>query len=87
MFGFSVFKIIFTVVIVYVVWNAFKVFARMQDQRGDRARVNRKKPAPPPPAHGPAHGGAEDMVECATCGAYVTRGTKACGRDNCPFSG
>ena len=92
MFGFSLTKIVFTVVIVYLVWNAFKYFTRVQDQRADRSRVKRQnggaqasgasKPSP-----SPAPDGVEDMLECKVCGAYVTRGAKSCGRDDCPFMG
>jgi len=96
MFGFSLTKIVFTAVIVYVVWNAFKYFTRVQDQRAERSRVknrgggakasaaSKSAPKSSPP---PAQEGVEDMVECKACGAYVTRGAKSCGRDDCPFSG
>jgi len=90
MFGFSLTKLVFTAVIVFVVWNAFKYFNRVQDQRADRSRVKGQgggaKPSPAPKAAAPQDG-VEDMVECKVCGAYVTRGAKSCGRDDCPFSG
>jgi len=96
MFGFSLFKIIFTIVVVVVVWNAFKYFSRIQDQREQNARVNPRKskareraapPADPPADPGPSADGIEDMVECKVCHAYVTRGGNSCGKDNCPFQG
>jgi len=96
MFGFSLTKLVFTVVIVFVVWNAFKYFTRVQDQRAQRSRVkgqsqgggSKKQDAKPSsPAQHAQQGGAEDMVECKVCSAYVTRGAKSCGRDDCPFTG
>ena len=92
MFGFSLTKLVFTVVIVFVVWNAFKYFTRVQDQRADRSRVKgqgggAKSSSAPKSSAAPQQGGAEDMIECKVCNAYVTRGAKSCGRDDCPFSG
>jgi len=92
MFGFSLFKIIFTIVIVIVVWNGFKYFTRMQDQRADRSRMKsqgkgRNKASGNASAPQPGTEGIEDMVECKVCNAYVTRGAKSCGRDDCPFMG
>jgi len=90
MFGFSLTKLVFTAVIVFVVWNAFKYFTRVQDERADRSRVKGQgggaKSSPAPKSAAPQDG-VEDMVECKVCGAYVTRGAKSCGRDDCPFSG
>jgi len=90
MFGFSLFKIIFTIVVVVVVWNAFKYFTRFQDQRAQNPRVKPRKNearAQSAPDPTPAQDGIEDMVECKVCHAYVTRGAKSCGKDNCPFQG
>ena len=96
MFGFSLTKLVFTAVIVFVVWNAFKYFTRVQDQRAERSRVKGQgggqggggKPSSAPKSSAtPTSGGAEDMIECKVCNAYVTRGAKSCGRDDCPFSG
>lgn len=88
MFGFSLTKIVFTAIVIFVVWNAFKYFTRLQDQRAERSRVDgHGKKAEQPSATPPKQDGVEDMVECKVCGAYVTRGAKACGRDDCPFQG
>lgn len=80
MFGFSLTKLIFTVVVVFVVWQAFKYFSRLQDQREKRAKMQSRQ-APP------TQDGVEDMVQCSVCDAYVARGSKACGKDGCPFRG
>ena len=88
MFGFSLTKLVFTAVIVFVVWNAFKYFTRVQDQRAERSRVRGQgggAKTTSAPKSAPAPDGVEDMVECKVCGAYVTRGAKSCGRGDCPF--
>lgn len=84
MFGFSITKLIFTVVVVFAVWQAFKYFNRLQDTREKRARMHDKaaksqNDAPPP--------GVEDMVQCSVCGSYVARGSQPCGQEGCPFKG
>ena len=88
MFGFSITKLVFTIVIVVVVWQAFKYFTRLSDQREDRARMADKKAnkntgrgadASPP--------GVEDMVKCSVCDSYVARGSQSCGKEGCPFRG
>jgi len=73
-------KIIFTIIVVIAVWQGFKIFARLQDQREKRAKMDQK-----PSAQDTA--GVEDMVQCSKCDAYVARGSKSCGKDGCPFMG
>ena len=79
MFGFSLMKIVFTIAVVFAVWQAFKYLGRLQDEREKRAKVQKRPP------ESPKSGGVEDMIECKVCGAYVTRGVKSCGRADCPF--
>lgn len=73
-------KIIFTIIVVIVVWQGFKYFSRLQDQREKRAKMADKDTKSPPP-------GVEDMVKCSLCEAYVARGSHSCGKDGCPFRG
>lgn len=73
-------KIIFTIIVVIAAWQGFKLFARFQEQREKRAKMDRKSSDQPTQ-------GVEDMVQCSKCDAYVARGTKSCGKDGCPFSG
>lgn len=73
-------KIIFTILIVIAVWQGFKVFSRLQQQREKRAKMDRDRANPVPE-------GVEDMVKCSLCGTYVARGSKSCGKDGCPFRG
>ncbi|HEY9164333.1 MAG TPA: hypothetical protein VIN57_06955 [Magnetovibrio sp.] len=84
MFGFSLTKLIFTAVVVYAVWQAFKYFTRLSEQRekrrgtaDDAARSSSKS----------ASAEVEDMVQCSVCDAYTARGSKSCGKAGCPFRG
>jgi len=76
MFGLSLTKLIFTSVVVYVVWQVFKGIARRQEHNERRAKAETQKNAR-----------VEDMVQCSVCKAYVASGSKACGQKNCPFLG
>ncbi|MEG3618858.1 hypothetical protein V5T82_10365 [Magnetovibrio sp. PR-2] len=76
-------KIVFTIAVVFAVWQAFKYLGRLQDDREKRAKVQKR--GPKPSQEPPKQSGVEDMVECKVCGAYVTRGIKSCGRSDCPF--
>jgi cbb3-type cytochrome oxidase subunit 3 len=73
-------KIIFTILVVTVVWFAFRTFTRMADQREKRAKMDANRA-------NPASDGVEDMVKCSLCGSYVTRGAQSCGKEGCPFRG
>ena len=80
MFGFSLTKLIFTVIVVFAVWQGFKYFTRLSEQREKRAKMADKDTNTTPT-------GVEDMVKCSLCDAYVARGSKSCGKDGCPFRG
>lgn len=89
MFGFSLMKLLFTIAVVIVVWLGFKWIGR-------RNEMAVRRPPPPgnrnsagrPGAPGPGEEAVADMVACATCGDFVlARGTRSCGRDNCPYPG
>lgn len=81
-------KIIFTILLVAVVWFAFRAYTRMADQREKRAKMDssRANSASGGVPEGVSEG-VEDMVKCSLCGSYVTRGAKSCGKDGCPFRG
>lgn len=86
MFGFSLTKILFTLIVAFAAWQAFKVFTRLQDRRAHalarNAAANASAAASPTQTEG-----VEDMVKCSACGAYAARGAKSCGRGDCPFRG
>jgi len=73
-------KIIFTIVIAYLAWKAFGLITRIQDQRAKRADEDLH-------ASEAQREGVEDMVECPTCKTYTPRGSKSCGKVDCPFDG
>lgn len=91
MLGFSIQKLLFTAAVVMAVWYGFKWVARMKEIRDEDAkdRLRRGRQGGDGGASsGAPSGGAEEMVECRTCGAFVaSSGAKACGKDNCPYSG
>ncbi|MEK9753492.1 MAG: hypothetical protein VW338_09830 [Rhodospirillaceae bacterium] len=70
MFGFSLPKILFTVVIIVVVWQAFKWLNRRGELQQRRAEeVERDAATRARSAE------VEDMVQCPDCGAYVPQGS------------
>lgn len=96
MFGFSLPKILFTVVVIMAVWYGFKWVSRLQNQREDEARdrLRRRGTARPSAASrrdpGPADPGpvTQELVACAVCGDFVPeQGARSCGRKDCPYPG
>ncbi len=96
MLGFSIQKLLFTVAVVVAVWYGFKWVGRMKQIRDKEAKDRLRRDAVGGNGGGGASGGApgephadaEEMVECAVCGAFVAvRGAKSCGRDDCPYPG
>ncbi len=72
------FKLIFTVLVVYVIWFSFKNWARIQaaykevqdekDRAAGIAPQGKSKSKPRQPV-------VQDLVPCPKCGAYVAAGT------------
>jgi uncharacterized protein len=97
MFGFSIQKLLFTVAIVMAVWYGFKWLGRMKIVREkERARLRRegrnnataRSRTSSDGGSGGDPDGAEEMAECDACGAFVAvRGSRSCGRDDCPYPG
>ncbi len=94
MLGFSIQKLLFTVAVVVAVWYGFKWVGRMKQIRDKEAKDRLRRGAQSGNKGGSGGGGAsggeqsdaEEMVECAVCGAFVAvRGAKSCGRDDCPY--
>jgi len=91
MFGFSLPKLLFTILVVVVVVYGFKAIGRLQERRESDEEAVRK---PPPRSGGgksasaPRATEAEDMVACPACGTYVAaHGARSCGRADCPYPG
>ncbi len=96
MLGFTIQKLLFTVAVVLAVWYGYKWVGRMKQIRDKEAKDRLRRDAVDGNGGGGASGGApgdihadaEEMVECAVCGAFVAvRGAKSCGRDDCPYPG
>ncbi len=84
MFGFSIAKLIFTVVIIAAVWYGFKWLDRLgKVRRGELDASRRSGGAGARPVEG-----TQDMVKCSVCGIFVAaEGTGDCGRGDCPYRG
>ena len=82
MFGFSLTKLLFTVIIIAAVWYGFKWIGRLDKAR--RGEIDAAR-------GGGADGArsvdeAEDMEKCRVCDTYVAKqGVRACGRGDCPY--
>ncbi len=90
MFGLSLTKILFTIIVVLIVWYGFKWMNRVQDQRREASRIDPKKPSAAAGSNRStaAADEVEEMVKCAVCGDYVSqKGAVNCGRDGCPYPG
>jgi len=89
MFGLSLSKLLFTVVVILIVWYGFKWVGRAHEMRQAQLREQRKaarKAARREDAARPAPREVEDMVECRICGSFVAvRGASNCGRADCPY--
>ena len=83
MFGLSLSKLILLALIVAIVWYGYRYMQRIEAvRRALRDELLRRQGAArqSPPAE------AEDLVKCATCGAYVpSHHASACGRPDCPW--
>ncbi|MDA1088703.1 MAG: hypothetical protein O3A85_00090 [Proteobacteria bacterium] len=93
MLGFSFQKLLFTIGIIVAIWYGFKWVGRKQEIRAKEAKDSLRRSAAEPGGAGSGAASsaaidAEDMVECAVCGAFVAaKGARHCGKDNCPFQG
>ena len=90
MFGLSLSKLLALIGIIIAVWTLFRWISRVADaKRTDTGRIPGARPAGGKRAERrPEPQPVEDLVACATCGAYVAvRGARGCGRPNCPYPG
>lgn len=78
MFGFSIFKILFTIAVIFAIWYGYKHISRLMagakralerdDTESDDAR------------------GVQSLIQCPVCGTYGDpAATKRCDRDDCPY--
>ena len=85
MFGFSLGKLIFTVIVVAVVWYGFKMLNRLGEERRDKL-ARQDKPVKKSNKTSTSNNDAEDMVACSVCGTFVAPSSVSnCGRNDCPY--
>ena len=65
MLGLSLTKILFTILIVVVVWKGFALIGRLAREREVRAVRHKSGARPRAPGSGTI-----ELIECARCGAY-----------------
>ena len=70
MLGFSVLKLLFTALLVYLVWRGFKMVGEVSARGAERSARKRHSVNPP------ARGGTLDLKPCPHCGTYMTVGSR-----------
>ena len=86
MFGFSIQKLLFTVLVIVIVWYGFKWLARLQDRRENKVAERRRRAGRGRRPDTSAD--VEDLTECVLCGIYVAAPrARSCGREDCPYPG
>ncbi len=87
MFGFSITKLIFTVVVIAAVWYGFKWLDRLGKERSGKLDASGGLRGTGGEGRRPVEQAAE-MEKCRVCGIYVAAdGTGSCGRSDCPYRG
>lgn len=79
MFGLSLSKIIFTILVIVAVWKGWRLMTAIRDKISDPAdylQGPRRKPAAAPKQ-------AETLYECPHCKTYVPNGTICRSKDHC----
>lgn len=92
MFGLSLTKILFTIMVVLAVWYGYRwigrVHARRRVELDEQMRREMRQASKRRPDRSGGATKAEDLVPCGTCGSYVpARGPRNCGRADCPYPG
>jgi hypothetical protein len=67
--GISLSKIIFTILIIVVVWKGFSLVSRLANER--QAAMKRQGGAARGPRRQTEEQGASELRECPRCGAYI----------------
>ena len=66
MFGFSIFKVLFTIVMVLLIWQVFKWLKRREALMNTRGKGSIRAESDEV---------VEEMIQCPRCGAYVAKGS------------
>lgn len=84
MFGLSLSKILFTVLLIVAVWRAYKMVGPLLARLQQANAPEPARPKPPPAgAPGPRAKAAVDLVECPKCGTFVPAGTWCPSKEAC----
>jgi len=82
MFGLpSLSKLLVLVAIISAIWFAFRLIGQIDRNRREAARKEKEQGR----VNRTQSGQVDDMVKCAVCGTFTTRGGKSCGKAGCPF--
>jgi uncharacterized protein len=91
MFGISLTKILLTAAVILLAWKGYQWYRRFQEVRVHLETAARTAQAQAQARQGMRAGpalDAEDMTACPACGSYVmAKGTRSCGRGDCPYPG
>jgi hypothetical protein len=83
MLGFSLAKLLLLAVLIAILWYGVKYARRIEQVHKQlRAELRRRQAA-----GGAGIAGAEELMKCRVCNAYVAaRGAGPCGRRDCPWA-
>ena len=70
MLGFAVSKLLFTALLIFLVWRGFKMLGEIT-ARGAQRNARKSEAVRPPP-----RGGTLDLKPCPHCGTYMTVGSR-----------
>lgn len=89
MFGFSLSKLVFTAVVIAIIWYGFKWLGRVQEMREKDAKERLKeRTGGGGQARSTRPADAETMIKCPTCGTYLSASSpRSCGKPDCPYPG
>ncbi len=82
MFGFSIFKLLFTIAAIFAIWYGYKHVSRLARQAkraldSDDDERGGDRGAPP---------AAQSLIQCPVCDTYGDPvDAKRCDRDDCPY--
>ncbi len=78
MFGFSIFKILFTIAVIIAIWYGYKHVSRFI--------AGAKRALESDDTESEVERGAQSLVQCPVCGTYGDPvAAKRCDRDDCPY--
>ncbi|MEE8516825.1 MAG: hypothetical protein V3T02_09330 [Alphaproteobacteria bacterium] len=78
MFGFSIFKLLFTIAVIIAIWYGYKHICRLA--------AGAKRALESDDAESGGEPDAQSLIQCPVCGTYGDpAAAKRCDRDDCPY--